>query len=106
MVFVADQNTKKKFLRKWIWRDFVIKSYPYLEYYPLTYTTSRGQHEHNFKLFVEGQDLNNSSNWCSMESGAGFPESVRETVWKLSWSMHPWPAMMQSVIAKTKMVYG
>lgn len=79
VAFLEDGYMKKKFQR-FVWRDYVRKSYPYLEYFVMNYVTPRGQLEDSYEQYVVGQDLNNSTNWCNLQF-AGYFESLYQTMW-------------------------
>jgi uncharacterized protein (TIGR01627 family) len=78
--FLEDKSTRRKFQRKGIWKDYVYKSFPYLQIFPIGYTTKRNDVQSNYDTFVLGQTLDSNANWCELEVPV-FPDAVRQTVW-------------------------
>jgi uncharacterized protein (TIGR01627 family) len=78
--FLEDKSIRRKFQRKGIWRDFIYKSFPYLQIFPIGYTTKRNDMQSNYDTFIYGQTLDSNLNWCDLEVPV-FPDAVRQTVW-------------------------
>ena len=82
VVFLEDKYSKKTFGRKGIWRDYIMKIYPFLQCFPVGYTTTRDNMLDNYDTFVMGQNSYNQHNWCNLQI-AKFPEVVLNTTWDI-----------------------
>jgi hypothetical protein len=82
VVFLEDKDPTKKYERKGIWRDYILKIFPFLQCLPVGFTTTRDNLLHNYETFVMGQNAYNQYNWCDLQI-AKFPEVVLNTTWDI-----------------------
>ena len=82
VVFLEDKDSRKTFDQQGMWRDLVMKTFPYLQYFPVGYTTTRDDLLDNYDTYVMGQNSYTEYNWCDLHI-ANFPEVVLNTTWDI-----------------------